>query len=54
MQHIEHNASTSFVIVDGKQMVFMVSNQTTPDYEVAIWINSPFFVNALGILLKKA
>ncbi|HLC50468.1 MAG TPA: helix-turn-helix domain-containing protein [Candidatus Nanoarchaeia archaeon] len=54
VQHIEHNASTSFVIVDGKQMVFMVSNQTTPDYEVAIWINSPFFVNALGILFRES
>ena len=54
VQHIEHNASTSFVIVDGKQMVFMVSNQTTPDYEVAIWINSPFFVSALGILFKES
>ncbi|MBI2656172.1 TrmB family transcriptional regulator [Candidatus Woesearchaeota archaeon] len=55
IEHVEHNASTSFVSVDGREMVFMVSNaNVVPDYEVAIWINSPFFVNAVNVLFEES
>ena len=53
VEHIEYSASTSFVSVDGKEMIFMVSNaNVAPDYEVAIWIDSPFFVNAVNVLFE--
>ena len=50
---IDYLPSTSFVTIDGKEMIFMVSNaNVAPDYEVAIWIDSPFFVNAVNILFE--
>ncbi len=55
IQHREFNASTSFVSVDRKEMLFMVSNKdAAPDFEVAIWINSPFFVNAVNFLFEES
>ncbi len=55
VEHIEYNPSTSFITIDGKEMVFMVSNDNVaPDYEVAIWINSPFFVNAVNVLFESS
>ncbi len=53
IEYMEYNASTSFVNVDGNEMLFMVSNKNVaPDYEVAIWIDSPFFVNAVNVLFE--
>lgn len=53
IEHIEYNAGTSFVSVDGREMLFIVSNKgIAPDYEVAVWISSPFFVNAVNLLFE--
>jgi len=53
VEHVEYSSQTSFVTVDGREMVFMISNENiAPDYEVAIWINSPFFVNAVNALFE--
>ena len=53
VDYVEYNANSSFVTIDGKEMIFMVSNQNVaPDYEVAIWISSPFFVNAVNVLFE--
>ena len=55
VDHFEYSPQTSFVTVDGKEMVFMVSNESVaPDYEVAIWISSPFFVSAVNILFEQS
>ena len=55
VEHVEYNANSSFVSIDGKEMLFMVSNKNVaPDYEVAIWINSPFFVNAVNVLFEES
>jgi len=55
VEHVEYDANTSFVSIDGKEMLFMVSNKNVaPDYEVAIWINSPFFVNAVNVLFEES
>ena len=55
VEHIEYAANTTFVSVDGKEMLFMVSNKNVaPDYEVAIWISSPFFVNAVNVLFEES
>ncbi len=53
VDYVEYNANSSFATIDGKEMIFMVSNQNVaPDYEVAIWIISPFFVNAVNVLFE--
>ena len=55
IKFIEHNSASSFVTVDGKEMLFIVSNEdVVPDYEVAIWIKSPFFVNAVNTLFGQS
>lgn len=55
IEYTDYNASTSFVNVDGNEMLFMVSNKNVaPDYEVAIWISSPFFVNAVNVLFEES
>jgi len=38
-----------FVIVDGKQVTFMLSddNETHETYDTGVWVNTPFFVKAL-------
>ncbi|HLG24768.1 MAG TPA: helix-turn-helix domain-containing protein [Candidatus Nanoarchaeia archaeon] len=51
---IDYNSNTTFVSIDNKEMIFLVSNESAaPDYEVAIWIKSPFFVNAVNILFAS-
>ena len=53
VSHVDYNPSTSFVGIDRKEMFFMISNEkVAPDYEVAIWIDSPFFVNTVNILFE--
>ena len=53
VEHSDYNPNTSFVTIDGREMLFMVSNDSVaPDYEVAVWIDSPFFVNAVNILFE--
>ncbi|MEK6973672.1 MAG: helix-turn-helix domain-containing protein [Nanoarchaeota archaeon] len=41
-----------FVIVDGKQMVFMLNSDENvhESYDTAVWVNSPFFSNAVNSL----
>lgn len=43
-----------FCIVDGKELVFMVmhDNDVHPTYDVGIWVNTPFFANALRQLFN--
>jgi len=45
-----------FIIVDGKEVVFMImdDNAVHPTYDVGIWINSPFFSSALENLYNVA
>lgn len=50
VRHSDNKAR--FVIVDGKEVVFMImdDNSVHPTYDVGIWINSPFFSSALETL----
>jgi sugar-specific transcriptional regulator TrmB len=43
------DSKARFVIVDGKEMVFMIMDdkEVHPTYDVGIWINSPFFAGAV-------
>jgi len=45
-----------FVIVDGKELTFMVLNDADvhPTYDIGIWINTPFFASALEKLFELA
>ncbi|MBI1934991.1 hypothetical protein HYS31_00985 [Candidatus Woesearchaeota archaeon] len=52
VDYVDYNANTTFITVDGKEMIFLVSNQAAPNFEVAIWIDSPFFVSAINTLFE--
>ncbi|MBI2657767.1 hypothetical protein HYX08_03680 [Candidatus Woesearchaeota archaeon] len=55
IEHVEYNANGTFLTIDGSEMLFIVSNAgAAPDYEVAIWIDSPFFVNAVNVLFEES
>lgn len=45
----EAHADARFIIVDGKELIFMVMDDADihPTYDVGIWINTPFFASAL-------
>ncbi|MCD6464328.1 TrmB family transcriptional regulator [Candidatus Woesearchaeota archaeon] len=45
-----------FVIVDGKELVFMVldDEKVHPSYDIGIWVNTPFFASSLEQLFDIA
>lgn len=49
-------AKARFVVVDGKELVFMVMDdeEVHPTYDIGIWINTPFFATALEQLFNIA
>ncbi|MCB9358529.1 TrmB family transcriptional regulator [Candidatus Woesearchaeota archaeon] len=49
-------AKARFVIVDGKELVFMVldDEEVHPTYDIGIWVNTPFFASALQTLFEVA
>jgi len=51
IRRIEINAK--FFIVDQEQVLFVLSESLSSDEEVAIWLNTPFFTNALVYLFNK-
>jgi sugar-specific transcriptional regulator TrmB len=50
------NTKARFVVVDGKEVIFMVTNdeQVHPTYDIGIWVNTPFFASALQELFDLA
>lgn len=56
--HIEirhaNKISARFIAVDSKQLIFMLNSDDNvhENYDVGIWINSPFFVNAVENLFE--
>ncbi|MBR9690912.1 hypothetical protein GOV08_04480, partial [Candidatus Woesearchaeota archaeon] len=50
------DAKARFVIVDGKELIFMVMEDTEvhPTYDIGIWVNTPFFAGALEQLFELA
>jgi len=50
------NNRARFVIVDGKEMVFMVldDKDVHPNYDVGIWVNSPFFAGTVERLFESS
>jgi len=54
---IKHtDAKARFVIIDGKELTFMVleDKEVHPTYDVGIWVNTPFFASALEELFDLA
>ena len=51
-----NDSRSRFCIVDRKQIVFMVLNDLDvhPSYDVGIWVNTPYFANALEGLFELA
>ena len=45
-----------FVVVDGKELLFMVMHDegVHPTYDIGIWVNTPFFASALEDLFEIA
>ena len=54
VKHVTSNAR--FVVVDGREIVFMLMDDTEvhPTYDIGIWINSPFFSSAIENLFELA
>jgi len=50
------DAKARFVIVDGKELIFMVMDdeEVHPTYDIGIWVNTPFFASALQALFEVA
>lgn len=50
------NCRARYVIVDGKEIIFMVLDDELvhPTYDIGIWVNTPFFANALEELFDIA
>ena len=55
---VRHNKDINarFAIVDGKELTFMVLNDSDvhPTYDVGIWINTPFFASAMDGMFDLA
>ncbi|MGV8168652.1 MAG: TrmB family transcriptional regulator [Candidatus Nanoarchaeia archaeon] len=50
------NATARFIVVDGKEIMFMLMDDKDvhPTYDIGIWINSPFFASAVDNLFDIA
>ena len=55
VRHID-KISSRFLVVDGKELVFMVMDdkEVHPTYDVGIWVNTPFFAKSLEGLFNTA
>jgi HTH-type transcriptional regulator, sugar sensing transcriptional regulator len=54
IRHSDTNAR--FCVVDGKEIIFMVldDQDVHPTYDIGIWVNTPFFANAMEDLFNMA
>ncbi|MEM4263377.1 MAG: helix-turn-helix domain-containing protein, partial [Candidatus Woesearchaeota archaeon] len=50
------DAKARFCVVDGKELVFMIldDKEVHPTYDVGIWVNTPFFAQALENLFDAS
>ena len=49
-----NNINARFVIIDGKELMFMALDDEVvhPSYDLGIWINTPYFANALDSMFE--
>ena len=50
------NITSRFCVVDGKELLFMVLNDTDvhPTYDVGVWVKTPLFASSLDTLFNTA
>jgi len=55
VKHVDRLASR-FCIVDGKDLTFMLMHDDNvhPSYDVGVWVNTPYFANALENMFELA
>ena len=53
---IKHSNTVSrFIIVDNAHLIFMLNDdQANPNYDIGIWVKSPFFVNSLNNMFNMS
>jgi sugar-specific transcriptional regulator TrmB len=51
-----NNVKARFAVSDNKEIMFMLmdDDDVHPSYDVGVWVNTPFFANALGQLFDLA
>jgi len=51
-----HQNRARFIVVDGQEVIFMIMDDQDvhPTYDVGIWVNTPFFAQALDSLFNIA
>lgn len=57
LAEIRHTDSKArFAIVDSKELIFMMMDdaQVHPTYDIGIWVNTPFFANAMEDMFDQA
>ncbi len=54
VRHVE--AKARFIVVDGSEIIFMIMDDQNihPTYDIGIWINTPFFSQAVESLFEVA
>ena len=45
---------TRFFIADNSQVLFIISKGNSPDEDIAVWLNTPFFTSALSFMFEQA
>jgi sugar-specific transcriptional regulator TrmB len=55
VRHTE-DVSARFVLVDGKELTFMVLNDSDvhPTYDIGVWVNTPYFASAMENMFDLA
>jgi sugar-specific transcriptional regulator TrmB len=51
-----NDITARFAVIDGKELTFMVLDdaEVHPTYDLGIWVNTPFFANALESMFEMA
>ena len=45
---------SKFYIADNNQILFIITNNSQPEEEMAVWLNTPFFTSAISFLFEKS
>jgi len=55
ISYTDYKNDSSFAVIDNRHIIFMASSSgVISEYEVAVWIESPFFVSALTLLFEMS
>ena len=56
VKSVAKDLNARFAVVDANQLMFMLLDDTTthPNYDVAVWLSTPFFANAMNSMVGKS